>query len=110
MSIIEKLYNGEISPVEDIIPSDPNYRKICWQIGEEREYFESILSEKDKERFKSWNTIIYEYEKMIELENFSNGFKLGMQLGCEVFGQERQDGVNFDEKKREMEEMISAKK
>ena len=44
---------------------------------------------------------------MIELENFSNGFKLGMQLGCEVFGQE---GVNFEEKKREMEEMISAKK
>ena len=36
MSIIEQLYNGEVSPVEDIIPSDPNYRKICWQIGEER--------------------------------------------------------------------------
>ena len=107
MSIIEQLYNGEVSPVEDIIPSDPNYRKICWQIGEEREYFESILSEKDKERFNSWNTLIYEYEKMIELENFSNGFKLGMQLGCEVFGQE---GVNNKKKKREMEEMISAKK
>lgn len=25
---------------------------------------------------------------MIELTNFSNGFKLGMRLGCEVFGQE----------------------
>lgn len=110
MRIIEKLYNGEISPVEDMIPSDPDYRKICWQIGEEREYFERTLSEKDKERFKRWNTLIYEYEKMIELENFSNGFKLGMQLGCEVFGQERQDGVNFEEKRRETEEMISAKK
>lgn len=92
-----------------MIPPNPNYRKICWQIGEEREYFESILSENDRERFRKWNALIIEYEKITEFENFSSGFKLGMQLGCEVFGQEDMGG-GFEDKKKEIEAMIFAER
>lgn len=109
MSIIEELYNGTLAPVENMIPQNPNYRQICRQIGDDREYFEKILPEKDKERFKKWNVLIEEYEKMIEFTNFSNGFKLGMQMGCEVFGQEG-EGDNLEEKLRELEEWSSLKK
>ncbi len=88
MSIIEDLYNGELCPVEHMIPSDPDYRDISRQIGDDRKYFEEILSGEDRERFKKWNNSIYEYEKMVELISFKNGFKLGMMLGEEVFRQE----------------------
>ena len=108
MSIIEELYNGTLAPVENMVPQDPRYRQICGQIGGDREYFEKILPEKDSEKFKNWNGLIYEYEKMIEFTNFSNGFKLGMQMGCEVFGQEGRD--NLEEKLRKLEEWSSPKK
>lgn len=85
LSIIDELYNGELCPVEDMIPPNPNYRKICKKIGDEREYFEKILSDADRERFKKWNELVYEYEKMVEFTNFSNGLKLGLMLGFEVF-------------------------
>lgn len=68
-----------------MIPPNPNYRKICKKIGDEREYFEKILSDADRERFKKWNELVYEYEKMVEFTNFSNGLKLGLMLGFEVF-------------------------
>lgn len=110
MSVIEDLYNGALAPVEQMIPPNSNYRQICRQIGEDREYFEKILSEKDRERFKKWNSLIYEYEKMIELTNFSNGFKLGMQLGCEVFGQEEDAERSLEEKIKEIEEGFLPKK
>ena len=108
MSIIEELYNGTLAPVENMVPQNPSYRQICRQIGDDRQYFEKILSEKDSEKFKNWNCLIYEYEKMIEFTNFSNGFKLGMQMGCEVFGREGKD--NLEEKLRKLEEWSSPKK
>lgn len=109
MSIIEELYNGTLAPVENMVPKNPSYRQICRQIGNDREYFEKILSEKDREKFKRWNDLIYEYEKMVEFTNFSNGFKLGMQMGCEVFGQE-EEGDNLEEKLKELEEWSLQKK
>lgn len=109
MSIIEELYNGELCPAEHMASSAPDYRQICRQIGEDREYFESILSENDRERFEKWNALIIEYEKITEFENFSKGFKIGMKLGCEVFGRE-DAGEGFEDKKKEIEAMIFAER
>ena len=103
MSIIEELYNGTLAPIENMVPQNPSYRQICRQIGDDRQYFEKILSEKDREKFKSWNNLIYEYEKMVEFINFSNGFKLGLQIGCEVFGREGEE-YNLEEKLKKLEE------
>lgn len=108
MSIIEELYNGELCPAEHMASSASDYRQICRQIGEDREYFESILSENDRERFRKWNALIIEYEKITEFENFSSGFKLGMQLGCEVFG--REDAGGDEEKKKLIDAMIFAER
>lgn len=47
---------------------------------------------------------------MIEFTNFSNGFKLGMQLGCEVFGQEEDAERSLEEKIKEIEEGFLPKK
>ena len=39
MSILEKLYNGNILPVEKVIPKSADYRPLASKIGNEREYF-----------------------------------------------------------------------
>ena len=103
MSIIEELYNGDLCPVENMIPQNPDYRQICRRIGDERVYFEKVLSDADRGRFKKWNELVFEYEKMVEFTNFSNGFTLGMQMGCEVFGREGEEN-NLEEKLKKLEE------
>ena len=109
MSIIEELYNGTLAPIENMVSQDPRYRQICGQIGDDRKYFEKILSENDREKFQRWNHLIYEYEKMLEYTNFSSGFRLGMQMGCEVFGQEGEED-NLEEKLKRLEKWSLQKK
>lgn len=85
MNILEALYNGHICPVENVIPSSPNYRPIVEEISKGREYFLSRLSDEDKKRFEIWNQKVFQYEEMVEYANFAYGFKLGIMLWYEVF-------------------------
>ena len=43
MSILERLYMGNLCPFEEAIPHDTDYRLLSNKIGEEREHFEGIL-------------------------------------------------------------------
>lgn len=85
MSIIEEIYNGKRIPVEEVIPTDADYRPLADKIGSERDYFSKTLSEEDRERFNLWNKDIFKYEEMTELANFEYGFKLGAMLVMEIF-------------------------
>lgn len=85
MSLLEELYNGKVSPVENIIPKNTDYRRIADEVGTERKYFSTRLSPEDKERFEKWNSLIYQYEEMTEYANFSYGFRMGAMLVLEIF-------------------------
>lgn len=85
MSILERLYMGNLCPIEEAIPPDADYRSLSNKIGDEREYFEGILSAEDKERFEKWNMMIFRYEDMTEFANFTQGFRLGAMLAFEIF-------------------------
>lgn len=85
MNILEKLYNGQINPVENVVPKDTKYRPLSSEIASERDYFLSKLPDRDKERFEKWNNAIYEHEKIAEYTNFTYGFKLGARLISEIF-------------------------
>lgn len=85
MSILERLYMGNLCPVEEAVPHDTEYRTLSDKIGEEREYFEGILSAEDRERFEKWNTMVFRYEDITEYANFSLGFRLGAMLTSEIF-------------------------
>ncbi len=85
MSILKEFYDGEIAPVEKIIPPEMEYRPLAKAIGDGREYFENQLPEKDRVRFKEWNRQITEYEAMIEYANFSYAFRLGAMFSFEIF-------------------------
>ena len=85
MSILERLYMGNLCPVEEAVPHDTEYRTLSDKIGEEREYFEGILSAEDRERFEKWNTMVFRYEDITEYANFAQGFRLGAMLTSEIF-------------------------
>lgn len=85
MSILKRLYMGNLCPIEEAIPPDTDYRALSNKIGEEREYFAGKLSAEDKERFEKWNKMIFRYEDMTEYANFTQGFKLGAMLAFEIF-------------------------
>ena len=85
LSVLERLYMGNLCPVEEAVPHDTEYRALSNKIGEEREYFEGILSAEDRERFEKWNTMVFRYEDITEYANFAQGFRLGAMLTSEIF-------------------------
>ena len=50
MSVLERLYMGNLCPIEEAIPPDADYRSLSNKIGDEREYFAEILSEEKESR------------------------------------------------------------
>lgn len=85
MSILERLYHGNLCPIEDAIPYDMDYRSLAIKISDEREYFSKTMSKKDKKRFNKWNKMIFRYEDTMEYAYFAYGFKLGVILASEVY-------------------------
>ncbi len=85
MSVLERLYMGNLCPVEEAAPHDTEYRFLSNKIDGEREYFRGILSAEDKERFEKWNEMIFRYENITEYSNFAQGFRLGATLTSEIF-------------------------
>ena len=43
-NILEQLYNGEIYPSENIVPSNPQYRSLTLKISDEREALQTKLN------------------------------------------------------------------
>lgn len=84
MSILKDFYNGNLCPVEEIIPPEMKYHPLAKVIGDGREYFAEQLPTEDKGRFKEWNKQINDYEEMIEYANFSYGLRLGMMFAFEI--------------------------
>lgn len=85
MSVLERLYMGNLCPVEEAAPHDTGYRFLSNKIDGEREYFRGILSAEDRERFEKWNEMIFRYENITEYANFAQGFRLGATLTSEIF-------------------------
>lgn len=84
-SLLERLYMGNLCPIEEAVPNNTEYRTLSNKIGEEREYFEGILSAEDKKRFEKWSMMIFRYEDLTEFANFAQGFRLGTMLTSEIF-------------------------
>lgn len=87
MNILKDFYNGNLHPIEKIIPLNTEYRSLFQNISNNQEYFKEQLSTKDKERFEKWNQQIRQYEEIVEYANFSYGFKLGVMLAFEIFSE-----------------------
>lgn len=85
MSVLKRLYMGNLCPVEETIPQDTEYRFLSNKISEERKYFEEILSAESRQRFQKWNELVFRYESITQYANFAHGFRLAATLASEIF-------------------------
>lgn len=91
MSIIKKLYYGDIFPNEKIVPLDEEFRPLLRTIQDNRQFFLEHLPAEHKERFEELLDQSADYEVMVGYANFSYGFRLGMKLAFEaVMGEGKQ--------------------
>lgn len=84
-SVLEKLYNGEIIPIEQYRPMLEEHRI---EFLKKEKQFSEQLSEEQK---KQLEILMDDYLNLFPIEmvqEFSNGFKLGVQLMCEVFSED----------------------
>lgn len=87
-SIIEDLYKGKIYPFEKFKPILHHYKNNKEEAFQGYEEFGKNL---DPERRKEFEQILDNHLDLLSLEmeqNFSDGFKLGVKLMCEIFMQD----------------------
>lgn len=86
-SIIEDLYNGDLCPCEQFKPILRRYRE---KREESFQGYEAFCEKLDKENVKEFEEIMEKHLELVSLEMeqvFSDGFKLGVKMMCEVFMQ-----------------------
>lgn len=83
-SILEHLYYGNISPWEDILPKDPEYRPSRKKVCDLEEHLFQKLPPEEAENFTEYQGLIQKIYCMETYEGFSYGFRLGMNLLWEV--------------------------
>ncbi|MGG0822040.1 DUF6809 family protein [Paenibacillus turicensis] len=83
-SIIEQLYIGKITPEEDIIPEDPQYRAISGQVSNMMEMWKKKLSPEDFELLEQMLDLKVELHAMQNKACFVQGYKLGAKMTVEA--------------------------
>jgi hypothetical protein len=83
-SIIEQLYIGKITPEEDIIPEDPQYRAISGQVSNMMEMWRKKLSPEDFELLEQMLDLKVELHAMQNKACFVQGYKLGAKMTAEA--------------------------
>ena len=84
-SVLERLYNGEIIPIEQYKPILEEHKN---KFLKKEEQFAEKLNEEQR---KQLEILIDDYLNLFPIEmmqEFSDGFKLGVQLMCEVFSEQ----------------------
>ena len=79
-SILQKLFDGEIFPSEDINPNDPTYMEIKKALDEEIDYFLKTLLDDNLERFQKINDLYCKTSSIYSYECFAHGFRLAVNL------------------------------
>jgi predicted S18 family serine protease len=79
-SILQKLYDGEIYPSENIVINTPEYRKAIKALTDEKECFLKTLSENSLEIYQNIERLQEELTKIYSYADFSHGFRLAVAL------------------------------
>ena len=87
-SMIDKLYNGEIYPAEQVTPQYPEYREASREYGICREKVASALGNEEEERMNQLEEKIHDYELK---DTFVYGLRVGLLLILELLELEDTD-------------------
>lgn len=83
-SILEQLYIGTLTPEEDIIPEDPQYRMISGQVSDMMEMWKKKLSPEDFILLEQMLDLKVELHAMQNKACFVQGYKLGAKMTAEA--------------------------
>lgn len=83
-SILQQLYDGEIYPAENILPTNNEYRKTEQQINTLMEKLKSKLPA-DQNLLEHLKLLENEMSTIYSFESFSFGFRLAVKLMIESF-------------------------
>lgn len=86
MSILEKLWLGNVKPNERKLPSNSeHYERVKRIIQHEEELFPTF-SEQAKETYEKLRECRSELSSLVECEAFISGFRLGAMIMLETIG------------------------
>ena len=86
MSVLRDWYDGNIYPMDDILPEDSDYREVTNELGEIMQHLEGILPAEEQENFEKMKQLQHESDVMETYANFAYGFRLGALLMSEILG------------------------
>ena len=80
MNILEELWFGHISPIEDVVPQNQEYIQTLHQITEKQKSLEQALPSDAFALFDVYHEAQVKLQDLSERAAFSQGFRLGVQL------------------------------
>lgn len=83
--ILEQLYTGDLCPADNSVVENPDYQRLCRANLEEMDRFANLLTEERREAFDTVMDHYLEVSFMEKTQAFTDGFRLGAQVMCEVF-------------------------
>ena len=83
MAVLEDLWFGNINPHEAIISDNRRYKNLLSIMGRSRDKLTDTFTEQQKELLEKYDDVINEMHSIAEVEAFSNGFSLAVQMMCE---------------------------
>ena len=85
MKILDELWYGNISPFEQCTRGDKEFKELMKLVVRNREELDGTLTDKQKETLEKFEDCMNEMHSITELDAFSYGFRLGVQLMAEAF-------------------------
>ncbi|WP_334073960.1 MULTISPECIES: DUF6809 family protein [Paenibacillus] len=83
--MLEAFFHGEIHPEENIVPTNPKYRKISNSLSEAMELWKGKLSGDEFNQLEAMLDLRGQVESMHTTASFSHGFQLGALMMIEVY-------------------------
>ena len=84
MSILNELYNGNISPSEKFIKKNSEYYKLNGELIDKMSEFTAKLKSEEKARFEEIETYAIKLCAICEEEMYIDGFCTGVKLIQEI--------------------------
>ncbi|MEK0317608.1 DUF6809 family protein [Cohnella sp. 56] len=82
--LLEKLYNGQLNPLEQIVSKDPAYHTINQQITKAMNLWKSRLGKEEYRELERLMDLRSQMEELDMLAAFEYGFQLGVSLMVET--------------------------
>lgn len=84
MSPLEELWYGNLSPQEQFLEGNKEYRKFLKEMSKKRELLETALTDKQKQLFAEYEESADMLMTLSEAEAFKHGFTLGSLIMIDI--------------------------